>query len=127
MTPAHAVAAMLAFLPSPRISPSATPSTRTSRTVSTRCRRRRPARAPFKLLANQVRLDATIDGRGPFRSILDTGMPVPGIILFQSERVDAPHLADSGQRVGLSGGGSESEPPKPRSRRAQRSRSATSR
>ena len=64
-------------------------------------------RVPFHALSNQVRLEATIEGQGPFHLILDTGMPVPGIILFGSERVDALHLADSGARVGLAGGGSE--------------------
>src|SRR5262245_43646919 len=62
-----------------------------------------PIRVPFRLLANQVRLDATIEGKGPFHLVLDTGMPVPGIILFQSPAVEALGLHSSGQSVGLSG------------------------
>ena len=67
----------------------------------------KPAQVPFKLVANQVRVEATIEGKGPFWLILDTGMPIGGIILFESESVAGLELVDSGQRVGLTGGGSE--------------------
>ncbi len=65
----------------------------------------KPARIPFRLAANQVRVEAVIDGAGPFHLILDTGMPTPGIILFQSERVAALRFAESGESVALRGAG----------------------
>ncbi|MBI3844004.1 MAG: aspartyl protease family protein [Planctomycetes bacterium] len=60
---------------------------------------------PLRWVANQVRLDAMVNGRGPFQLILDTGMPAPGILLFRSERVDALRLGDTGGRAPLAGAG----------------------
>jgi hypothetical protein len=65
----------------------------------------KPARIPFQLVINEVRVDATINGQGPFRIIVDTGMPIPGFLLFHGARVDALHLEDSGQRVMVAGAG----------------------
>lgn len=64
-----------------------------------------PARIPFEFLSNEVRIDATINGHGPFHLILDTGMPIPGVLLFRDEAVDALGLADSGAHVQIGGAG----------------------
>jgi hypothetical protein len=66
-----------------------------------------PLEIPLRFVVNQVRLEATIDGHGPFVLILDTGMPTPGVLLFESERVSALGLADTGRRIEVAGGGSE--------------------
>ena len=66
-----------------------------------------PVRIPFRFAGNQVRLDATIDGKGPFHLVLDTGMPTGGVLLLESERVKGLHLEDSGQRVRIAGAGGE--------------------
>ncbi len=62
---------------------------------------------PLEFKMNQVRLDAMVNGKGPFHLVLDTGMPIRGIILFSGERVDALKLGDSGQRAMIGGAGSE--------------------
>lgn len=64
-------------------------------------------RIPFRFVGNQVRLDATINGAGPFHLILDTGMPIPGVLLLENERVKGLHLQDSGGRVPVAGAGGE--------------------
>lgn len=66
-----------------------------------------PLEIPLRFVANQLRLEAKIDGRGPVELILDTGMPMGGVLLFEGERVAALGLADTGQRVAVGGGGSE--------------------
>src|SRR5260221_508931 len=66
-----------------------------------------PTRIPFQFVDNQIRIDAVVAGAGPFHLILDTGMPIPGVLLFQSPRVDALGLADSGGRVRVAGAGGE--------------------
>jgi hypothetical protein len=63
------------------------------------------ALVPFRCVANQIRVDAMVNDRGPFRLILDTGMPTPGIVLFQSDRLAPLQLVDSGARVALGGAG----------------------
>jgi PDZ domain/Aspartyl protease len=68
-----------------------------------------PLEIPLRFVANEVRLEATINGHGPFQLILDTGMPTPGVLLFESERVQALGLEDTGQRVRVGGGGSEEQ------------------
>jgi hypothetical protein len=62
-------------------------------------------RIPFQFVANQVRLEATLNGSSPLHLILDTGMPIPGVLLFENERVRALKLADSGARVRVAGAG----------------------
>jgi len=64
---------------------------------------------PFRFVANQVRLEATVNGRGPIHLILDTGMPAPGIVLFRGPRVDALGLGDAGARAPLTGAGGSGE------------------
>src|SRR5258707_10759269 len=71
------------------------------------------ARLPFRFVANQVRLSATLDGHGPLELILDTGMPIPGVLLFENERVGALALADTGKRVPIAGGGGEGKASSP--------------
>ena len=65
----------------------------------------RPARIPFQFVENEVRIEATVNGAGPFHIIVDTGMPIPGVLLFRNERVDALHLEGNGQHVRVAGAG----------------------
>jgi hypothetical protein len=64
-------------------------------------------RIPMRFTGNQIRLDATINGSGPFHLVLDTGMPIPGVLLLESERVSGLHLESGGQRVRVAGAGDE--------------------
>jgi hypothetical protein len=74
-------------------------------TVYTLTERDGPARIPIHFVGDHVCVDAMIDGSGPFNLVLDTGMPIPGVLLLENERVGALHLADSGQRVAIAGAG----------------------
>ena len=65
----------------------------------------KPTRIPFEFAGNELRVEAKINGSGPFRIIVDTGMPIPGILLFQGERVDALRLENNGQHVRVAGAG----------------------
>jgi len=65
----------------------------------------KPTRIPFQFVGNEVRVEATINGDGPFHIIVDTGMPIPGDLLLQGERVDSLHLEGNGQRVMVAGAG----------------------
>ena len=65
---------------------------------------------PLKLVANKLHIEATIQGQGPFVLVLDTGMPFPGVLLYQSERVAKLGLADSGVHVQVGGVGGERKP-----------------
>src|SRR5215471_1295038 len=65
---------------------------------------------PFQLVNNHVILPIKVNGAGPFQVILDTGMPVEGLLLYSSDKVEALHLAylDSVEaRVGGVGGKGE--------------------
>lgn len=70
----------------------------------------RPVNLPFRFVANQVRLEATINGRGPLQLVLDTGMPIPGVLLFDSERVSKLELAKTGRKVAVAGAGGKGQP-----------------
>jgi PDZ domain/Aspartyl protease len=63
------------------------------------------ARAPITFTRNQVRIPVSVNGSGPFMLILDTGMPAPGILLRDSDRVQALKLQLPGADT-LTGGGS---------------------
>jgi len=63
------------------------------------------ARVPIEFTRNQVRVPVSINGSAPFRLILDTGMPGPGVLLRHSDRVDSLALEFPGSDQ-LSGGGS---------------------
>ena len=65
------------------------------------------ARIPMQFVASKVHLDATIDGKGPFHLILDTGMPIAGVLLFRNPGVEALGLADSGAHVRVAGAGGD--------------------
>lgn len=60
---------------------------------------------PFQFAANQVRLAAMIDSRGPLQLVLDTGMPMTGVLLFESERLGKLGVAKAGVRVEVAGAG----------------------
>jgi hypothetical protein len=63
---------------------------------------------PFKLILNHVHIDATINDRGPFDLIVDTGMPVDGAILFESPKTAGLHSNPTDQVVVQGPGGGES-------------------
>lgn len=65
------------------------------------------ARIPCALVSNQVVVDVLVDGSGPFKLVVDTGMPVPGVLLFDRPRVAALKLSDSGARVQIAGAGDD--------------------
>jgi len=48
---------------------------------------------PFQTVNRHIILSATVNGEGPFPIILDTGMPMEGLILYDSERVKALNLS----------------------------------
>ena len=69
-----------------------------------------PSRIPVTIVNNQVFLSVSVAGSDPFRVVLDTGMPTPHLLLYQTERVDALRLdlGHSGMAVGGAGGSGES-------------------
>ena len=62
------------------------------------------ASLPFELSGGRIVLTASINGAGPFRLVLDTGMPMDGLLLHGGARVDSLHLASSG-KAGVMGAG----------------------
>ncbi|MBK7645010.1 MAG: aspartyl protease family protein [Planctomycetes bacterium] len=66
-------------------------------------------RIPFRFVANQVRIDARVNGQGPFCLTLDTGMPIPGVLLYESEAVTKLGLSDSGANVRVAGAGGDKQ------------------
>jgi PDZ domain-containing protein/aspartyl protease len=68
---------------------------------------------PFQLINQHVVLPVMVNGQGPFQIILDTGMPMDGMILYGSDKVEALHLSylDNVQvQVGGAGGKGEDKP-----------------
>jgi len=65
---------------------------------------------PFELINNHIVIPVSVHGSEPFRMILDTGMPVGGVVLYESERVDALELAYGDMKVLLGGVGGDSKP-----------------
>jgi hypothetical protein len=63
------------------------------------------ALVPFRLVRNQVRIAAKINGVGPFQLVLDTGMPTSDVLLLRSLRLDGLKLTDSGASTPLVGAG----------------------
>lgn len=51
------------------------------------------ASVPIRCELNQVRLPISVAGSPPFNVLLDTGMPSRGLVLYESDRVDALGLA----------------------------------
>ena len=68
---------------------------------------------PFRLINQHVILPVTVNGQGPFQIILDTGMPMDGLMLYGSDKVEAlhlPYLDDVQVKVGGAGGKGEDKP-----------------
>src|SRR5262245_52165191 len=62
---------------------------------------------PFQKVNQHLLLSVTVNGDGPFQIILDTGMPMEDVILYDSERVKAlnlTYLDDAQLRVSGAGG-----------------------
>jgi hypothetical protein len=64
------------------------------------------ATIPFELERNKVFIQATINGIH-FRLVLDTGCPIPGVMLFQSSRVEKLGLTYAGQVMAGGAGGKQ--------------------
>lgn len=62
---------------------------------------------PFERAGEHVLLPVSINGSPPFRLVLDTGMPSPGIVLYEGPRVQALKLAFGPRRVRVGGAGGE--------------------
>jgi hypothetical protein len=52
------------------------------------------AEVPFRMLNEHILIPVRVNGSEPFRLVLDTGMPWPGIVLHPSPRTDALDLTD---------------------------------
>jgi hypothetical protein len=64
---------------------------------------------PFDLSVNHVHILATINGQGPFNLVVDTGMPLDGVLLFENPKTSAFYSDTTGQDVFYPGfGGNES-------------------
>jgi PDZ domain-containing protein/aspartyl protease len=62
---------------------------------------------PFQSINHHIILSVTVNGEGPFQIILDTGMPMEDVMLYDSERVKAlklPYLDNAQVRVSGAGG-----------------------
>ena len=61
---------------------------------------------PFEVDGQHVVFPMTVNGQGPFRLVLDTGMPMGGILLYKKQTVDQLELdyADMPIHVGGAGG-----------------------
>src|SRR5262245_54911039 len=71
------------------------------------------AACPFQLVNHHVLLPIRINGQGPFQVILDTGMPMGGVILYNNDRVEAlrlDYLDNVRLSVGGAGGKGEDKP-----------------
>ncbi|MGD8375424.1 MAG: aspartyl protease family protein [Acidobacteriota bacterium] len=65
---------------------------------------------PFETVNNHIVMEMEINGSGPFRTVLDTGMPAPGVVLYGSDRVDALKLDyDSAMQAAVGGAGGKGE------------------
>ncbi len=67
------------------------------------------ATVPFDFELNKVVFGVRIHGGAPIRVVLDTGMPVDGIILYRSKAVDALGLAESAMKIRVGGVGGKGE------------------
>jgi PDZ domain-containing protein/aspartyl protease len=68
---------------------------------------------PFKLVNHHLILPVRVNGQGPLRIVLDTGMPAEGLALHDTEKTQALHLtyASGAQvRVGGVGGSGKAHP-----------------
>jgi hypothetical protein len=68
------------------------------------------ATVPFRMVNNHVILPVSVNGKGPFDVVLDTGMPVEDLALYDSPQVEAIGLAYlDNVRVAVGGAGGEGE------------------
>jgi predicted aspartyl protease len=63
---------------------------------------------PFELLADHVVIPVNVNGQ-PLKLILDTGMPVDGVLLWGSQRVEAAELEYAGKSLVMGPGGNPVE------------------
>ena len=65
---------------------------------------------PFRVVNNHLLLPVKVNGKGPFDVVLDTGMPVEDLALYDSPDVEAIGLAYlDGVQVAVAGAGGEGE------------------
>ena len=63
---------------------------------------------PFDVVNNHMILSVSVNGSEPFRAVLDTGMPMGGLVLYGTERVKALDLpVDPGMQVAIGGAGGD--------------------
>ncbi len=65
---------------------------------------------PFELVNNHLILEVSVNGSEPFRTILDTGMPMSGMFLYDTERVKALNLPYGDAQVQVGGVGGDGKP-----------------
>ncbi len=64
---------------------------------------------PFESPTGHVSIGVAVDDSDPFRVVLDTGMPTPGILLYRSSVVDALDLPFDGAEFQVGGAGGAGE------------------
>ena len=65
---------------------------------------------PFRNVNQHILLPVMVNGKGPFDVVLDTGMPIGGVILHDSERVEGLDLSYmDGVQVKVGGAGGKGE------------------
>ncbi|MEM6796885.1 MAG: aspartyl protease family protein [Acidobacteriota bacterium] len=65
---------------------------------------------PFTMINNHVLLPVRVQGIGPLRLLLDTGMPGPGILLYRTAKAERlPLRFDPERRVQVRGAGGEGQ------------------
>ncbi len=65
---------------------------------------------PFELAHNHIIIPVSVNGSDTFRVILDTGMPIGGIFLYGTERVQGLDLSYGNMRVQVGGVGGDGKP-----------------
>lgn len=64
---------------------------------------------PFKLMNNHLILSLRINGSAPLATVLDTGMPTPGLVLFEGPRTRPVEIAfEPGLKALVKGAGGDS-------------------
>jgi len=60
---------------------------------------------PFENQGEHLMIPVAVNGRPPLTMVFDTGMPVPGVLLYDGAGVDSMKLAFSPMQVGVGGAG----------------------
>ncbi len=60
---------------------------------------------PFENWGEHVVIPVSVNGRPPLQMVFDTGMPIPGVLLYEGALVDSTRLAFGPMRVRVGGAG----------------------